>query len=219
MIVYYIDYMNMIDNPIRNAFRDTPLWDLVRSARNEYLLLTWNKVGPPPHIYKQRLVKSYGRKFGFSTLIETGTYQADMAYAVRNCFKKIYTIEISPEFLKVSRLRLARFPQVECLEGDSGVLLPKLLASIQEPCLFWLDGHYSGVGMNYNSGDSETPLMQELEAIFRHSVKKHGVLIDDAHCFDGTKGYPTMEKLIALIKERLPEHSFEVQDNIIRIMP
>lgn len=204
---------------IRNKFRDTPLWDLARSARNEYLLRVWSKSEPPPHIYKQRLVKYYARKFGFAMLVETGTYQADMAYAVRTFFKKIYTIEINDEFYETSRRRLARFPHIECLKGDSGMLLPQILVSVKEPCLFWLDGHYSGVGENLNDGDSETPLMQELADIFRHPVKNHGLLIDDAHCFDGTRGYPAMDSFRALMQKNFPHHTFTIEDDIIRMMP
>ena len=54
-------------------------------------------------------------------------------------------------------------PHVTIFQGDSATVLPKLLATIQEPCLFWLDGHYSG-GITA-LGKSITPILDELQTI------------------------------------------------------
>lgn len=86
---------------------------------------------------------------------------------------------------------------------------------MNEPCLFWLDGHYSGG--NTSNGEKETTIMEELKRICAHSVINYVILIDDAREFTGQDDYPTLESLRIFIKARLPCHEFEVQGDIIRI--
>jgi hypothetical protein len=94
------------------------------------------------------------------------------------------------------------------LHGDSAVELPKLLQSISEPCLFWLDGH-----------SDKTPVMEELHAIYTHGAYKHVILIDDANNFGTGEFYPTMDAVRELTAREWPGAVVEVRDNIIRILP
>jgi hypothetical protein len=64
------------------------------------------KTAPPPHVIKQRAIKSYARRFGLSVFVETGTYLGDMVEAVRPHFKKIYSIELSEELAAPRRAAL-----------------------------------------------------------------------------------------------------------------
>jgi hypothetical protein len=102
---------------------------------------------------------------------------------------------------------------VTILEGDSGVLLPDVLAERQEPCLFWLDGHYSA-GVTAR-GDLETPILKELDAILSHPWPDV-VLVDDARCF-GQGDYPSIDGIRAMVADRRPKWSVSVADDIIRI--
>mgnify|MGYP001369983704 CR=1 FL=1 len=47
-------------------------------------------------------------------------------------------------------------------------MLKNIIKNIDKPALFWLDGHYSGgvTGM----GDNETPILEELEQIYKTEV-------------------------------------------------
>ena len=105
---------------------------------------------------------------------------------------------------------------VDIIQGDSGKVFPAILPQIEEPCLFWLDGHYSA-GITAK-GQLETPIIEELQAIFNHPEKtNHVILIDDARCFTGENDYPELSELKELVAKNLPNHIWEVKDDIIRI--
>ena len=101
------------------------------------------------------------------------------------------------------------------MQGDSSKVLPELLDKIKKPCLFWLDGHYSG-GIT-GKGDLNTPILNELKSIFSHQIKDHVILIDDARCFTGEEDYPTIKALKEFVIKNRPDWVFEVRNDIIRI--
>lgn len=170
---------------------------------------------PPPHQYKRQVLGEYANRHGTKVLVETGTYEGEMVEAMRTHFEKVFSIELSPEHYKRAAERFAANDNVEIVFGDSALMLPDVLMEIAEPALFWLDGHYSAG--NTAKGDKETPILSELDAICRHPVKGHVILVDDARCFDGTADYPTLVELEAYIRERRPDAAFEVRDDIVRI--
>ena len=57
--------------------------------------------------------------------------------------------------------------------------------------------------------------MEELKQICAHPVKDHVILIDDAREFTGQNDYPTIESLRTFIGARLPDHEFDVKDDIV----
>lgn len=183
-------------------------------------LRRWEKQGkplPPPHLVKQRIVKRYGKAFHLHTLIETGTYTGAMVFAMQDQFDKIYTIELDESLSRAAQRGFAKFEHIEAIQGDSGEVLPQIMAHITEPCLFWLDGHYSGEGTA--KGLSDTPILRELGCILNHPVNRHVILIDDAHCFIGENDYPTIEELQRIALSNKPDCHFEVSDNIVIIHP
>ncbi len=160
---------------------------------------TWRRngaVAPPPGELKQLIVKELGRRYALRTLVETGTYKGAMISAGLRDFDRIISIELQPDLAAAAQARFAAIPTVTILQGDSGELIARVLADLREPALFWLDAHYSG-GQTA-AGNLIPPIIPELEAIFRHPVAGHVILIDDARLFDGTGGYPTVEQVRAL---------------------
>jgi hypothetical protein len=124
-------------------------------------LAAWRRAGspvPPPPVFKQRVVRAYGRRYRLKTLIETGTYYGDMFEAQRHRFGRIVSMALSRDLHRSAVKRFAYARNVTILEGDSGVLLPHVLAERQEPCLWWLDDHYSA-GVTAR-GDLETPILK-----------------------------------------------------------
>ena len=187
--------------------------------RSRRLLKSWEKSGRfgPPHIVKQRMVLEHAKIFRTDTLIETGTYLGDMVYAMKDRFKDIYSIELSEDLYNRAKLAFKRYSHVHLLQGDSAEVLPGILDNVSERCLFWLDGHYSA-GITA-LGNMRSPVKMEIEAILGHSVRDHVILIDDAICFDGSHGYPTLFELRERILDRLPNYEMSVFDNVIRINP
>lgn len=179
----------------------------------------WEKNGrpsPPPHIVKQMAIEEYQKKFNTQILIETGTYLGDMVEAQRNRFEKIYSIELSKKLFQRAVKRFKPYSHINILNGDSGIVLNKILPEIERPALFWLDGHYSeGITAK---GIKECPVAEELDAILKSDLP-HIILIDDARLFNGTHDYPTLDEIRELYKENGRPDSLTVKDDIIRLVP
>ena len=212
--------LNTLKRLLRNTFYDTFVWDFRERGKAKTAIAAWQAAGkpvPPPEPVKRTTLADYGAAFGLETLIETGTLFGGTMYALRDQFKNLYSIELSPELAAKAQHRFRSTPQVQILQGDSGKLLPQLISGISQPCLFWLDGHYSG-GVTAQ-GDLDTPILNEMRTIFAHPCKNHVILIDDARLFNGTDDYPTIDGLRAMCHAERPDYDFSVVNDIIRIHP
>jgi hypothetical protein len=204
--------MTRLPEPLRRA---VPL----RRLMNRLRLVRWvlgGRAGPPPSLVKQAIVRRYARAYHVRVLVETGTYMGDMVDAVRRDFDVLYSIELSETLHAYARRRLARFPHVRLLLGDSATVLGEVLKEVTGPCLFWLDSHYSG-GETARAA-VETPIVAELQAIARHAVKGHVILIDDARRFDGTADYPDVGQLGQIAASLFPASNLQVAEDVIRIV-
>jgi hypothetical protein len=207
-----------MNSTFRNLLYRTFLYDRLRPLKQRIDLLVWYKRGrptPPPSLIKQRTVMEYARRFSLETLVETGTYLGDMVYATRNSFTRIISIELDRKLYGRAKRRFSKFSHIVIEWGDSSTVLADLLGTINQPCLFWLDAHYSG-GIT-TKGLLETPVVQELELILDHHVLGHVVLIDDARSFVGRNHYPTIRDLRGFVIGRRPDWIFEVKGDIIRV--
>jgi hypothetical protein len=204
----------------RRYLSSTPLWAMAQSFNDRNKISAWergNRAGHPPPGFKRQVIWKYASDHHLDTMIETGTFNGEMDFAMKDTFARIVTIELSQEFHAAAVRRFAAFPQIECMQGDSGVVLPAVIAQIQKPCLFWLDAHYSA-GLTAKA-EIDTPVSAELDAIFNHPVRNHVILIDDARCFDGTHDYPRIEDLQKSVAEARPDLHFFVEHDIIHIVP
>jgi hypothetical protein len=167
------------------------------SLMKNLIFLKWNaggKPSPPPHAVKQRMIKNFINAFHYRVFVETGTYLGEMIWTVLKDFDKIYTVELSQELHARAAAIFKDYPKVQCLQGDSGMVLHKLMRSIHEGAIFWLDGHYSG-GITA-LGDDICPIFKELDAIINNDQYQHLILIDDARLFiGGEQGYPSVAEL------------------------
>jgi hypothetical protein len=88
---------------------------------------------------------------------------------------------------------------------------------LEHPAIFWLDAHYSGG--NTAQGFENTPIMSELEYVFKHNIKGHIILIDDAGDFTGCDDYPRVDYIIDYVKKHDPSYKVFVKYNIIHLLP
>jgi hypothetical protein len=203
---------------IKQVLKKTLPDDVIKLRRDLEARRAWEKQGrpsPPPHIVKEELIRDYAKNFNTHILIETGTYLGDMVHAMKKSFSRIISFELDQQLAAQAQQRFAKDSHVEIVQGDSGKLLGDYLATINEPCLFWLDGHYSG-GITAK-GALETPIKNELTAILSHPVEGHVILIDDARCFTGENDYPTLEELRDFVAEHKSKHKFSVEHDVIRV--
>ena len=127
-----------------------------------------------------------------------------------NPFDKLYTIELGNEICKVASKRYKLFEEhngdlskfnfhtevkdesfrdseyyfdnkLKLICGDSSEVLKDVLSELDEPACFWLDAHAGAP--KYARGNSDVPVLKELEVISNHHIKNHIIAIDDAHMF------------------------------------
>lgn len=196
-----------------------PYWDRKRKQINTQLIEAWEKKGkpvPPPHPIKQGRILEYARKFNIKLLVETGTFRGEMVEAQRKNFENIYSIELSHELYEKAVQKFKRFKHIHLIEGDSAVTLKQVTSLINEPGLFWLDGHYSG-GVTAK-GNLNCPIYGELDTIFSKAFN-HVLVIDDAKDFNGTEDYPTISELSNYVLSKRKNYKMDVRDNIISFYP
>ena len=168
----------------------------------------------PPQPYKHKIIKMYAKKFSLNIFIETGTYKGKTVEAVKNKFKEIYSIELNKGLYLKAKQKFIKYKHINIILGDSSKKLPKILSNIDNPCLFWLDAHYSGGSTSKTN--VETPITKELQCILNHSNRDHVILIDDAHEFTGKNDYPTLPELKEMVN-MYKENLLVIKENIIRI--
>ncbi len=169
---------------------------------------------PPPHLVKQNTIKEYQQKYRYTILVETGTFLGEMIEAQKKRFKQIISIELGVDLFQKAQEKFSNDKHIQIYQGDSGKVLEKILQSIEKPAIFWLDGHYSG-GITAK-GEKNSPIYEELDAIFNSKKLNHVLLIDDARCFVGKDDYPTIEELIKYIRNKNKKYQVEVKYDIIR---
>ena len=163
------------------------------------------------------MIRAYAKRHGNRILVETGTFLGDMVEAMKRDFKHVYSIELSQQLFDQATVRFQDDPNVTLIQGDSGRALKHVLTALTEPALFWLDGHWSD-GITAR-GDRDTPVREEMDAIFAAADLPHVILIDDARLFGTDPAYPTIEELRRLAFARRPRMEFAVDVDIIRISP
>jgi hypothetical protein len=193
-------------------FRDSIFFEPYKrmAFRGEYLW--WRLRGSPgpkvPHIIKQRTLAEFAQRFHLQVLVETGTNLGNMIKAQKDRFREIYSIELDKWLAARAKRKFAAFPRVHLYRGDSGEVLPTIIAQIKEPALFWIDAHWGAI---------DAPVKKELECIYRHPIREHVLLIDDARYFDGRGDYYSIDELREQAALEYPGSLVEVKDDIIRI--
>ncbi|MFA5776671.1 MAG: hypothetical protein WC988_03915 [Patescibacteria group bacterium] len=182
-------------------------------------LLLWKISGrysSPPLLYKRSVIESYTKVYNTGVLVETGTYYGDMVKALKNKFDKVYSIELDAGLNSRAKWRFLTDSGVHLVKGDSGESLFSIIGDLKEPCIFWLDAHYSG-GLTAR-GVTDSPVLKELGQISK-SKFKNVILIDDARHFGFLPSYPDLDELKNFVSKHMEFSEFSVKDDIIRILP
>jgi hypothetical protein len=150
--------------------------------------------------------------------VETGTYQGETTEMLSTLVDRVWSVEAEASLAAAAQGRFAS-DNVTVLAGDSGTLLPKVLAQIDEPALFWLDAHWFDDLPQVTA--TQCPILDELEAIgmFAHRTASC-VLIDDSHMFtaavpapNNQDDWPTYDEVVRRLG--FAEHLDIVADVIV----
>jgi hypothetical protein len=193
-------------------FRESVFFDPYKRAAFQGEYLWWKLRGSPgpkvPHIVKQRTLAEFANRFDLHVMVETGTNLGNMINAQKDSFREIYSIELDQWLAARAKRKFAAFPNIHLYQGDSGQVLPTIMPLIKEPALIWIDAHWGAI---------DAPVKKELECIYRHPVRSHVLLIDDARYFDGHGDYYAIDELRDHAAREYPGSIVEVKDDIIRI--
>jgi len=185
------------------------------------LLADWQwrlfRIAPPPLSVKAKLIASLAAKHQLKNFVETGTFFGDMIAAQVPRFDRLTTIELDPNLYEKACQRFCDCKKVQVLRGNSRNVLPHVLESLTEPTLFWLDGHYSG-GITARE-ESDTPIVEELTAIFSGYPHPHVILIDDARLFRKGSDYPSLEFVSHMLQQYRAGWKLSVADDVICLEP
>lgn len=175
-------------------------------------------MGPP-----QELMLNLSTEFHIKYFTETGTYYGGTAIWASQLFEKVSTIENSKEIYEITKNKYQGIDNVEFLLGDSRNLLEKVVDSLTEPGIFWLDAHWSG-GLTYGN-DDQCPLVEEIEIINRSSLD-HFIFIDDARLFlsspqppHNIDQWPTISDLVFALKSTFSNKFIVIIEDVIIAVP
>lgn len=186
-------------------------------TKDFYFMTTKNDVWS----LSEEFVAHVAETFNADIFIESGTGLGGTTASAAKYFKEVYSIELEESLYARACERFKDVSHVHLLHGDSGKILPSLLASLKDKkILFWLDGHYSGKGAG--SEISTTPIMQELRAIADAGITNAVILVDDICCFSPpvadpplvAQGYPSVQQLKEEIIVINKEYEFYIYGDI-----
>jgi hypothetical protein len=173
-------------------------------------------MGPPVE-----LLREIGSRFRVDKFIETGTFRGDTAAWAGTLYKSVVSIENSLPLHEAAKFNYKNMKNIEFVLGNSPEKLQEIVARLDEPCVFWLDAHWSG-GDTYGKGD-ECPVAEEISAINRSS-HDHFILVDDARLFMAPPPppheahmWPTISQLLAALNHR--SRFTVIMDDVIVAVP
>lgn len=175
------------------------------------------KRAPDNHFYKKKRIKNLALKHSCESFIETGTFYGQMLNFSRKYFSTAISIEIYEPLHKANENFFKKDKKVKVLFGDSSKCLPEAIRQSNGKILFWLDGHYSGLGTG--RGLRTSPIIEELKLIAANASKDNCIIIDDLRLFTGENGYPTVDETICELKKINSEYLIHLTSDCIVAEP
>jgi SAM-dependent methyltransferase len=186
--------------------------DLKTWAEDLRRRLSSSNNGTVSALAKRHLLLAKLRSCNLNVVIETGTFLGDTTHFLAARGYSVVTIEVEPRLAAWARARFDGVANVRVVEGDSEQLMSGLIANLDQPALFYLDGHYSGG--ETGKGQHETPVVKEVEAILREAPSGSFVIIDDVRCFGRLKDYPPLLDFLASLRDRGVDDAVVMNDSI-----
>ena len=166
---------------------------------------------------KKDVILETARRFDTHVYVQAGLGNGNMERAVfdSDWFDQGHFIDNSIDRAERMRQRFGDLPHAHCWRGPTTKHLLRIFTNVHVPMLFWLDGYDRG---------GENPLLPELSLIAQHEYGQQCcILVDDARKFRSKYGlcklYPRHHTIQRHVAECLPSHSFDIVDDIIRILP
>jgi hypothetical protein len=146
----------------------------------------------------------------YPVFIETGTLSGFSFMQMAPHFAHAHTIELSELFFSNNASRLPQLPNYHYHCGYSPDVLAKILPSIDQPVIFFLDAHNSGGNTALGPNGEICPLLNELQSIMENLTTNCVIIIDDARDMGNPLGWShvTRKSVTDLVASRLTESYF-----------
>jgi hypothetical protein len=171
----------------------------------------------PEENYKRGMLKRIQKIYKCKYFIETGTYLGETPLKLKSYFDHIWTIELDAIYFNNANKKLSKYANISCMHGDSKDILPKLVKDLDSPCLFWLDGHYSGG--RTAQGVIKAPILQEIEAIGNSRIKTHIIVIDDISDFSIAENNTPLSKILLTIDNINSKYKYYFDYDMLFVLP
>jgi hypothetical protein len=144
----------------------------------------------------------------YKFFVESGTHHGETIFKMEPYFDKLVTIECSEYYYKNTKDKY-NGNKISFILGDSSIVFASLLPTINDKCIFFLDGHYSSG--NTGRGSKDCPLVEEITHIANFFKDDAIIIIDDYRLFGHSEqtGYPqdwseiSKDKLLNILTSRL----------------
>jgi hypothetical protein len=168
------------------------------------------EVGPPADRAKRRHLLEVFRGRGHEIFVESGTYLGGTVAFMLPHARRIISVEIEPNLYEAARERFAGETKVELHLGDAAAVIPELVASLNEPALVWLDGHFTG-GVNTVQGTAIEPAPTILQSLGDLDLPRGmTVVVDDLRLFGRGDGFPPLDALVLGARRAFPDAEISV---------
>jgi len=105
------------------------------------------------------LVLQCSELFNVKSFVETGTLYGETTRWAAKTFEYVHTIELSEKLYQDALEKHKKFKNIHHYLGNSLDTLPRIVNTLDNSTLFWLDAHWSG-GVTAKS-EVECPLIAE----------------------------------------------------------
>jgi hypothetical protein len=163
-----------------------------------------------PHSYtKFKILKDLGRRYSAPLFIETGTYRGVTARRASHIFSRVITIELDEALATEATKRLAKYSNVQVLQGDASARLEEAFSgSDLSPAVVFLDAHFSGG--ETARGSELDPAVVELAILARNKQRVAAVVIDDFRTFGTDPSVPTKGRLLSEAERLFPHPEWTI---------
>lgn len=175
---------------------------------------------------RKDFLQTLANLFHNDVFVESGTSYGSTLKEAKNIFDQVYSIELDQALYERALNIYAHDTRVHLLHGDSGQVMPNILASLHgRKIMFWLDGHYAGD--TTKRAANNTPLMDELRAIKESGITDSVIIIDDICCCqqhvknvpEVAQGYPTLHAVKEAILKINAAYEFLVYGDMVIAYP
>ena len=116
----------------------------------------------------------------YRCFIETGTYNCETTFGLEPYFNKLYTIEFSEKYYNNTKNKYYG-DKINFILGDSSIVFQTLLPTINDKCIFFLDGHWSSG--DTGKSEKDCPLVEEITHINNLFQNEAIIIVDDFRLF------------------------------------